>query len=204
MTLSASFLHHLRRPFPSTLLRNPFHNLYTPSPPQQVLHLQCAGRTTFATKLHTTTMVPIGVSLLALIVGWLSKSTTTVATYLLQMLFILVPPTATVVCSVFAVSSFDNGDGTFDHFMTADLSLKAEGPEYDGIIAYAWLMVVVWVIGMPLGLGVLLWLHRHQIESRRTRRGGPEVSTVEWTEGDPRGGSQGARDGGARCQVWFG
>ena len=49
--------------------------------------------------------------------------------------------------------------------MTADMGIVASGPscatksspEYEALILYAWLMVVVWVFGMPLGLLALLY-----------------------------------------------
>ena len=45
------------------------------------------------------------------------------------------------------MSEFDNGDGTFDRFMTADMSIVAEGARYESLILYARLMVMVWTIG---------------------------------------------------------
>ena len=40
-----------------------------------------------------------------------------------QALFFLLPTCATIVCATLPVSEFDNGDGTVDKFMTADVSV---------------------------------------------------------------------------------
>jgi len=98
--------------------------------------------------------------------------------YILQALYFVIPPIATTACSTFAVSEFDNGDGTFDRFMTVDLSMEASGAEYEALVMFAALMVVVWVVGMPLILGVLLYSKRREIEQRKTRVGGPELATL--------------------------
>ena len=96
------------------------------------------------------------------------------------MLHILVPPVATTVCQAFAVTEFDNGDGTFDVYMTADLSIPATGAEYEAVRLFAWLMAVVWVVGLPLGLALLLWSRRREIEARTTRRGGASLAALSF------------------------
>ena len=58
-----------------------------------------------------------------------------------QILFIIVPPTAMVPCSAYAVTELDNGDGTFDVFMTADMSIEAKGERYEALIALSTTMV---------------------------------------------------------------
>ena len=97
-----------------------------------------------------------------------------------QALFFLVPTIATIVCSTLAVTEFDNGDGTFDRFMTADMSIAATGPRYDSLILYAWIMMVVWVLGFPLALFTLLFSKRGEIESRNSRRGGEDLKTLSF------------------------
>ena len=78
------------------------------------------------------------------------------------------------------MSEFDNGDGTFDRFMTADMSIKAEGADYKGLLLYAQIMVVVWVFGLPMALFALLFSHRRAIKSRKSRRGGKHLSTLSF------------------------
>ena len=56
---------------------------------------------------------------------------------------------STIVCSALAVSEYDRGDGTFDRFMTADVTIKAEGARYESFKLYCWIQVAVWVIGFP-------------------------------------------------------
>ena len=92
----------------------------------------------------------------------------------------MVPTVATIVCSTLADSKYDNGDGTFDRFMTVDVTIPAEGARYEGIVLYAQIMVVVWVFGFPMALFALLWSHRHAIESRTSRRGGAALKTLSF------------------------
>ena len=103
--------------------------------------------------------------------------------YVFMVIYILVPTVATTVCSAFAVSEFDNGDGTFDCFMTADMTIACNGPhkdpEYDAIILYALLMALVYVLGMPLALFALLCSKRRAIESRTSRKGGDDLKVRE-------------------------
>ena len=78
------------------------------------------------------------------------------------------------------MTEFDNGDGTFDAFMTADMSIEAEGARYQGLIMYASIMVVVWIVGFPIALFALLYSKRRAIESRTTRRGGADLKTLSF------------------------
>ena len=72
--------------------------------------------------------------------------------------------------------------------MTADMGMVASGPlcttnsnpEYEALILFAWLMVLVWVLGMPLGLLALLYSKRRAIESRTTRKGGNDLKTISF------------------------
>ena len=90
------------------------------------------------------------------------------------------PPVATTVCQAFSTTNFDNGDGTFDAYMTADLSIPATGAEYEAVQVFAFLMAVVWVAGLPLGLAVLLFSRRREIEARKTRRGAASLATLSF------------------------
>ena len=74
------------------------------------------------------------------------------------------------------MSEFDNGDGTFDRFMSVDMSIEAKGPRYEAIVLYAWIMVALWVIGIPLALGALLYARHDEILDRETRFGGEELA----------------------------
>ena len=96
----------------------------------------------------------------------------------LQALHFVIPPIATTAAETFAVSEFDNGDGTFDRFMSADMSIEASGPRYEFLILYARLMVVVWIIGVPFALYTLLWTHRGAIEERHSRKGPKSLATL--------------------------
>ena len=90
------------------------------------------------------------------------------------------PPIAKAAAETFAVAEYDNGDGTFDRFMKADVSIRAEGARYEALVLYAQIMVVVWVFGFPMALFALLWSHRHAIESRTSRRGGAALKTLSF------------------------
>ena len=61
------------------------------------------------------------------------------------------------MCSTFAVSEYDNGDGTFDRYMAVDSNIKANGERYEAIVLFAGINVAIWVAGMPLALGALLF-----------------------------------------------
>ena len=78
------------------------------------------------------------------------------------------------------MTEFDNGDGTFDGYMTADMSIEAEGARYQGLIMYALIMVVVWIVGFPMALFALLYSKRRAIESRKTRKGGRDLATLSF------------------------
>ena len=92
----------------------------------------------------------------------------------------MVPTVATIVCSTLVESEFDNGDGTFDTFMAADMSIEASGARYRALRTYAMLMTIVWVFGPPLALFTLLWSKRVAIESRDTQLGGPELESLSF------------------------
>ena len=65
---------------------------------------------------------------------------------MLMGLFILIPTLSTIICSAFPTSEFDNGDGTRDTFLTADLLINVDSDKYKFIFGYAVAMVIVFPV----------------------------------------------------------
>ena len=70
-----------------------------------------------------------------------------------------------------------------EEFLKVELTIACDSgsnPARMAWVVYAWIMVVVWVFGLPLALFALLWSHRRAIESRRSRRGGADLKTLSF------------------------
>ena len=138
----------------------------------------------FVTKLLVSTLLPLGVCALVILVRLVTVCSfakdpfleSALIQYTLMATYFLIPTTSTIICSAFAVSEFDNGDGTVDRYMTADMSREADGPMYDLIVMYAVAMVLIIPVGFVLMLTVLLWMRRTEIEEREDRKGPKELA----------------------------
>ena len=89
-----------------------------------------------------------------------------------------------MVFSAFQCTSFE-ADGKLVSFQRVDLSTKCSEDgsmttERRFIIAYASLMVVVFAIGIPLVIYLIMWRKRRAIEGRESRIGGPELDNLSW------------------------
>lgn len=59
------------------------------------------------------------------------------------------------------------------------MTIECGTKRHEGIVQYAALMCVVFPLGVPLAMGVLLWLRRHDIEARETREGDPSLDSLK-------------------------
>ena len=65
-------------------------------------------------------------------------------------------------------------------YMTADMSIPIDSGRYESIRVYAITMFILYPIGMPLGLFVLLWFHRREIQARTSRKGGKSLAVLSF------------------------
>jgi heme/copper-type cytochrome/quinol oxidase subunit 2 len=92
------------------------------------------------------------------------------------MLFFILPATSSTIMATFVTKDFDRGtheSGEYlghESFLAVDLTIPATGDRYQFIMMFASLMVVVYPIGVTLGLYVLLRSRRDEIEKRATRQ----------------------------------
>ena len=56
--------------------------------------------------------------------------------------------------------------------MVVDLLISCEGARYESIKTFSIIMYVIFPIGLPIALGVLLFRRRRDIEARSSRLGG--------------------------------
>ena len=141
----------------------------------------------FDSKLQSATLLPIGISAVILVIqavvtkvvgGQLLRSTGVKA--VLMILFFILPVTSNVICQAFSCSTFDEDTDSPIHVMTVDASIDCGGSRHQFIVAYALLSGLVYVIGVPVCIGMLLRSRRDDIAARTSLTGGPELSTLSF------------------------
>ena len=152
-----------------------------------VFHADClVDDPDYTYKLYGTTLALLGLTCLVLAV---SKVVVLVrgsghtlrgagVKWLLVVLYFTLTTTSTTICSTFACTEFERGDGTQDRFMSADMTISCDGERYESIIAYAAAMCFVFPLGVPLMMGVLLYTRRRDIASRTTIGGDESLESL--------------------------
>ena len=62
--------------------------------------------------------------------------------------------------------------------MAVDHRISWDSDEREMAQALAWIVIVIFPVGVPLGLFTLLLVNRDQIIQRQTRRGGEELGHI--------------------------
>ena len=96
------------------------------------------------------------------------------------LIFFTLPTTSMIIFKAFACVEFENGEGGVDAYMLVDMTLRCDGDRYWGTFRFAFLMALVFPIGVPLAAYILLWTRRQEIEDRTTRLGGPELNVLSF------------------------
>ena len=154
-----------------------------------------APSTTFMDGLVVTTMIPIGIAAILLALHKykptpLRQGSPYFSLFLL-LTYLLIVSVSSKICSSFKVDEFDVDDEETRYYLAVDYSIEAPGPgspcqldgsgcdhggsTYLGLQIYAYLMFVVYVIGIP-GLYVLLFYR-----AQRELSVFPEVSLSKLT-----------------------
>ena len=102
-----------------------------------------------------------------------------------MFLYFILPSTSSVIFSMFSCITFDMGDDGTVSYQQADLSLTCafddvDTVEREGMLVLAGLMVVIFPLGVPLGLYGLMYARREAIEGRESRRGGPDLENLSF------------------------
>ncbi|GMI24111.1 hypothetical protein TeGR_g10287, partial [Tetraparma gracilis] len=85
--------------------------------------------------------------------------------YLFVISFLL-PTTTTMIFSTFPCLELDTGE----RWLLADKSIDCDGAAHVVMVAYAWVMVVVFCVGVPGGCFLLLWRQRDKIKVSEVER----------------------------------
>ena len=154
----------------------------------QLFRVDCVeGGASYERKLHVATLVPLGLSVFTIAVqrvvvavygGRVTRGTVTKG--VLMLLFYLLPTTSAIILSAFQCSSFDDGTDEPFEVMTIDMAVDCSSPERQRILAFASAMVAVYPVGVPCGIGLMLWLRRREIAARSTRGGGNPLTTLSF------------------------
>ena len=103
------------------------------------------------------------------------KRTTAVAS-LLTFLVMILPVVSKRVCQSFRCASFDGGDDDDYLYLAADLSIDCHGERYAIMTSFAAVMILVFPIGMPSILAIMLWKRRDKLRPKRPAH----VSVSAW------------------------
>jgi len=100
----------------------------------------------------------------------------------LTILFCILPVTANVICQAFPCSTFDAGpDQDPIRVMTADMAISCDDDDRRiFIVLWAWVSLIVYIIGVPALIGYMLYRRRAEIASRETLTGGKALSSLSF------------------------
>ncbi|KAJ8605816.1 hypothetical protein CTAYLR_000574, partial [Chrysophaeum taylorii] len=88
------------------------------------------------------------------------------ATYLLLLIFyVALPSCSSYTFRYFSCLNFDRGRGRDNlRVLAVSMDIRCTSPAYRGWLWFVVLMVIVWPIGVPLSIAVLLWSNRHRLD----------------------------------------
>ena len=155
----------------------------------QIFRVDCdENYTGFDSKLRMATLLPIGVSVIILIIqaaimalqggGRMSRGKGTQA--VLMLCFFSLPMTSSVITSAFKCEEFDVGGAEPLRVMAADMLIECGTSKHTSIIRFASVALAAIPFGVPLGIGVMLWSRRDEIASRKTQDGGKDLATLSF------------------------
>ena len=86
---------------------------------------------------------------------------------ILLFIYVVLPSITTYVITYFSCAHYDRGDGRSDLLVVAtELSIECTSTRYRQWKIYDVLMIVIWPVGMTLGLSVLLFSHRAKLNPK--------------------------------------
>jgi hypothetical protein len=106
----------------------------------------------------------------------LSEKRTTAVASLLTLLVMVLPVVSKRVCQSFRCESFDGGEDDDYLYLAVDLSIDCQKKRYALMTSFAAVMILVYPIGMPGILAIMLWKRRNQLRPKRPAH----VSAPAW------------------------
>ena len=139
----------------------------------------CMVKATWTIRLMGTTMLPIAMVLVTIILNvacatgsWIKKRWTQ-GTFM--YLFYFLPGISITICSSFACNTFDKGTPFEVSYLAADMSINCNSAEYHFIKVYAGVMVAIFPVIVPFSMHYLLRSRRDSIEKRQSQSGMEEA-----------------------------
>ena len=81
----------------------------------------------------------------------------------LFFIYIILPSVSSYVITYLRCERFDRGDKKDLEVMAVELSVNCRSTRYKGWRIYDIIMIVIWPVGTTLGLAILLWLNRKEL-----------------------------------------
>lgn len=118
--------------------------------------------------------------------GWTIK-------FSVLFLYIIVPKISAMICETWSCEDYyyrdsvEKGQGTTISFMTSDPTIECAIKQSKQALTtepplalhiFAACMGVIYILGLPLCMALLLWANRTAIETRETRSGDPKLSAI--------------------------
>ena len=145
--------------------------------------IECAFSTNFIGKLVIRTMLPLLLVAIFLLVGRRlnkkgdekkKRTGDFLTNFGLLVVFLSYPGVTSAVFRFFQTKSFDLDctTGGVVHqctYLASDLSIETSSSTYTGMVWFAWLMIIIWPIGVPLLISVLMWSNRAKLLELKRR-----------------------------------
>ena len=79
------------------------------------------------------------------------------------LIFLVLPVISKRVSQSFRCVEFDNGDQGVRTFLAVDMAIDCESNKYTFMTLFASAMLLVYPIGAPMVVWIMLWQHRHEL-----------------------------------------
>ena len=102
----------------------------------------------------------------------------------ISLMFFILPSTSSIIFSAFPCVAYEQEPGVMVSYQQVDLSItcSSNGETMTRprrfLVFYSSLMIVVFPLGMPVLLFLMLWLKRRAIEGRESRRGDEQLANL--------------------------
>ena len=123
----------------------------------------------FSYQLYAACLIPVGVAMGTLLFEKIRTSLwggsvleSAGLKWILVLLYFMLTTISTKICNAFACTAFDDGQELHE-FLSADMHIRCDSLKYRNIVAFATVMFVVFPIGVPTLMFVLLWRRRRDI-----------------------------------------
>ena len=156
--------------------------------------IECAVSTNFIGKLVIRTVTPLMLVGIFLVLGrsLVRRSKVRVGDFLtnfgLLIVFMSYPGVTSAVFRFFQTKTIDldcTTDGVTHPcvYLVADMSIETSSPTYTGMAWFAWLMILVWPVGVPTLISLLMWVNRApllELKRREKILGGGAYNSERW------------------------